>query len=472
MKQHESIYIITILTFLSYCILFSKSLNYIRIPFGLKNTNNVEINSDLINKMFKNIIYINLTIGTPAQIVPLILRIDSRIFYISSKTFNKTNSNTFNSTTDFEIYFDYEYVESGYYSTDFFHFNNNSTKIEFLLNGEKSELFGGIGLLIPTKTQFGFNKFFETLKKNNVTNSYTWTLKYFNNYSFIDYYNKSMPIGEFIFGEEPHNYEENKILYNESNYHSVSPIERDNILYWEFIFDSIYQNNNNNVTIIDELIHVEINPEINYIIGTKEYFDIIKLGFFLDYLKNDICREIKLQKQLFNYIECDADKEKFKFENFPNLCFEHKELSYTFILNSSDLFLFDDKNNKFIFLVFDRIYPKNYWSLGIPFLKKYQFVFNEESKTIGYYIPNHNIDQEIENGNNNKIFLYITFSIILLIVIILGVIFIKCIKKWVISLPRKKRANELDDDNFIYENSNKNTINNSINCNGKIINDD
>ena len=59
-----------------------------------------------------------------------------------------------------------------------------------------------------------------------------------------------------------------------------------------------------------------------------------------------------------------------------------------------------------------------------------------------------------------------------MIVIILAVIFIKYIKKWVISLPRKKRANELDDDNFIYENSNKNTINNSINCNGKIINDD
>ena len=58
------------------------------------------------------------------------------IFYISSKTFNKTKSNTFESTIDYEVNFDYEYVGSDYISTDFFHLNNNSTKIAFLLNGE------------------------------------------------------------------------------------------------------------------------------------------------------------------------------------------------------------------------------------------------------------------------------------------------------------------------------------------------
>ena len=60
--------------------------------------------------------------------------------------------------------FDYEYVGSDYISTDFFHLNNNSTKITFLLNGEKSRLLGGIGLLIPAKPKFRFNLFFETLK--------------------------------------------------------------------------------------------------------------------------------------------------------------------------------------------------------------------------------------------------------------------------------------------------------------------
>ena len=142
MKQYENIYIIGILTFLNLSILFSKSINYVKIPFGLKNKNNIEPKNTLLEKKFNNIAYINLTIGTPAQNVPLTLRIDSLIFYISSKTFNKTKSNTFESTADYEMNFDYEYVGSDYISTDFFHLNNNSTKITFLLNGEKSRLLG------------------------------------------------------------------------------------------------------------------------------------------------------------------------------------------------------------------------------------------------------------------------------------------------------------------------------------------
>ena len=220
MKQYENIFIIGILTFLNQCILFSKSINYVRIPFGLKNRYNIEPNNTLLDKMFNNIVYINLTIGTPAQNVPLTLRIDSRIFYISSKTFNKTKSNTFESTTNYEMNFDFEYVESGYISTDFFHLNNNSTKITFLLNGEKSRLLVGIGLLIPAKSEFRFNLFFETLKKYKIINSTTWTLKYFNNGSLRNYIDKKIPINEFMFGEEPHAFEENRILYNESNYHS------------------------------------------------------------------------------------------------------------------------------------------------------------------------------------------------------------------------------------------------------------
>ena len=101
-------------------ILFSKSINYVKIPFGLKNKNNIEPKNTLLEKKFNNIAYINLTIGTPAQNVPLTLRIDSLIFYISSKTFNKTKSNTFESTADYGMNFDYEYVGSDYITTIFF----------------------------------------------------------------------------------------------------------------------------------------------------------------------------------------------------------------------------------------------------------------------------------------------------------------------------------------------------------------
>ena len=70
-----------------------------------------------------------------------------------------------------------------------------------------------------------------------------------------------------------------------------------------------------------------------------------------------------------------------------------------------------------------------------------------------------------------KIFFWITFYILFFIIIIAKIVFIQLIKKRVISLPRKKRTNELDD-NFIYEDKNKNVINNSINFNDDIINND
>ena len=73
---------------------------------------------------------------------------------------------------------------------------------------------------------------------------------------------------------------------------------------------------------------------------------------------------------------------KLNFGNFPSLFFEHKGLGYKFSLNSTDLFLFDEDNNNYILLVFAREYSKDNWNLGTSFLKKYQFVSNEESKTL------------------------------------------------------------------------------------------
>ena len=37
---------------------------------------------------------------------------------------------------------------------------------------------------------------------------------------------------------------------------------------------------------------------------------------------------------------------------------------------------------------------KEFWELGIPFLKKYQMVFNSDTKKIGYYISK-NINNDI-----------------------------------------------------------------------------
>ena len=101
------------------------------------------------------------------------------------------------------------------------------------------------------------------------------------------------------------------------------------------------------------------------------------------------------------------------------------------------------------------------WFLGRAFFLKYQFFFNPDAKSIGFYNPNikfnknnDNKNEIIKNENNFKfIILIIVLSSLLIISIVALIFFFKNYKN-----KKKKRANELDDD-FDYT-SDKNIINN------------
>ena len=72
-------------------------------------------------------------------------------------------------------------------------------------------------------------------------------------------------------------------------------------------------------------------------------------------------------------------------------------------------YLFFEFKERYYFLVIfqEEKYSNNNWYLGLPFIKRYQFIFNYDSKTIGFY--NENIkeknktnDETNEDGNSNK----------------------------------------------------------------------
>ena len=130
----------------------------------------------------------------------------------------------------------------------------------------------------------------------------------------------------------------------------------------------------------------------------------------------------------------------------------------------------------FLILILIILFSKNErifnWRFGEIFLKKYFFTFNQESKKIGFYDNNinHGNTEEpnnINNANNGKIK---TGTIILIIGIILLVIEIVVAIIWFktkrCDKNRRKRANELSDDNYDYLSGN-----NSEKIN-QIINDD
>ena len=91
-----------------------------------------------------------------------------------------------------------------------------------------------------------------------------------------------------------------------------------------------------------------------------------------------------------------------------------------------------------IFLVFFSDYNINYFALGKLFLKKYLLVFNQDTKTIGFY------NSEIKNEKNNgKINLFIEILGIILI-IICSIIGFHLAKK-IYEHTRKKRINEINE---------------------------
>ena len=129
-------------------------------------------------------------------------------------------------------------------------------------------------------------------------------------------------------------------------------------------------------------------------------------------------------------------------------------------------------------IVFPTNYVETVWNLGIPFLRKYQFTYNEDQKVIGFYNSdesNIDIDQNIHNEKTeDKIILYIIIGILFLIFCVLLIFLGMFIHKKVYGEKRRKKANELDD-GYEYEtngsiNSDKKT--NEDNKKESLINDE
>ena len=449
--------------------IFSSKNKIYRIPFGLFRQQNSEKDSNIINNIVTNGKYLNLSIGTPPQITPFELDTNSQTFSASNKTFNRNDSLTYEQISRDVAYFDYEVAEYGYTSKDILNIDNVvNTKINFILGTKfentKLNNLGIIGLLIPKRVQYGVYPFFTSLKNSKLLNSSIWTLKFFDNISLIDQitYNegKDNLIGEFIFGDEPSKYEKDRKKYNSSEYYKINPLSNNDIIYWEFEFTNIYLTFKERKT--DSKIYflgrkaADIIINFSFIIGPTYFFDFIKEKYFSTYLKNFTCLEKKVDFY-FTYIECDSS---LKIESFPDLCFEQAGFDYIFNFSYKDLFIEDKENNKYIFLILKREYFLD-WVLGTVFLRKFQLVFDEDSRKIGFYRQFH------ENNNNENInesitkivviiFLIIIFSVLL---IIFGMVIQKiCFKE------RKKRANELKD-NFEYISENNDE-------NGLVINDE
>ena len=421
-------------------ILLSLSLSnekplYLNLTFSSAINISKLSESSFVNGLINNELIINTKIGTPNQILPLKIKLRYSTLSIVSilsefnpqlKKFNHNNSSTFHTENISEIIFPgYDEFRKGIKSKDNIEFENKKklNNFNFFLTTETFYDISGIfGLNINYDRYLENYSLLKQLKERNLISKLIF---YFD----FDKLEKS-PLkynGNLIIGSYPHEIDSKK--YNKENYleMNINPnFDSTNELY-EFKCLRIYYGDDNKND-LSETINIPFDFSKNLILGSTKFLNIITKefnNFFKDKCKSNELRGIIT-------FSCDKD---INITLLQNLNFHNVDINYTFTLNPSDLFIL--YNDRYYYLVyFVKQYNVKMWSLEIAFLKKFNFVFNQDKKVLGYY----KIKEESFNSN---LFLKILLIIACIIIIILIILLIYYKKN---QIKRKIRANELESD--------------------------
>ena len=346
-------------------------------------------------------------------------------------------------------------------------------------NNEDTVLCGSIGLNL--NVNLDETNMINQLKKKNYINKYIWTLKY-----------QTEEDGIIILGTEPHFYSTNSFYMSQFCQIKAIPNQSKETA-WSFQMDEIATYDKNSKKILFAKNKVDFLIDRGLIIGTDEYKNKMDELIFNDLIKEKICfREINI----FTDEEKGTNDEYYiyycsvssfmgnkdypsvdHYKNFPSLEFSLREANMTFILYKQSLF--HVINSRAYFLV---VFKKsentenNIWKLGEPFLSHFQFTFDQDSKTVGFYNPKlekiendkymndenyKNKDKNKSNGKKikeNNIYLIILFAVVVILLAILAGSYYYFGKK--IKENRKRRANELHDEDYDYQSQNIHNTNN------------
>ena len=447
---------------LTYIISTSTSVQkkYISIPFSIQvPDNNLIFNAQsFIEKYFYKNIILDFSIGENPQITNGIINKDLSCFELIEEkniSFDKNSLKFFSPRKSTSVKLRKEVIKISYQpdeymalGSDFFSFNEKNN-MSFLFKHVKNEdeinfdeiknnnYIVKIGMILPSR-EMKCPQFFHDVKK--VAN----LSKYIISFEFDENNNK----GNLIFGDELFNYKNTK--YFESQYIGSYSSQNHQIYFNEA--KMILNSDNTNINISQGTNSI-FDYNLGFIIGLDNYKKIIELHFFDDLLNKKICSYDNVHFNNTNFIvySCNEGNFESKIKSFPKLIFVSKNFEYNFELTYADLFT--KINNKYYFLViFKEKSEKNTWIFGQPFYKKYQFTINLDQNWVGFYNPNKEkiIPQKQESSTSgmsktSKVLLIVGL-VILFIGISVGMFFLgRKLKN-----DRKRRANELTDDNYEY----------------------
>ena len=445
---------------LIYIISTSVQKKYISIPFSIQvPDNNLIFNSQsFIEKYFYKNIILDFSIGENPQITNGFINQDLSCFELIEEkniSFDKNSLKFFSPRKSTSVKLRKEVIKISYQpdeymalGSDFFSFNEKNN-MSFLFKRVKNEdeinfdeiknnnYIVKIGMILPSR-EMKCPQFFHDVKK--VAN----LSKYIISFEFDENNNK----GNLIFGDELFNYKNTK--YFESQYIGSYSSQNHQIYFNEA--KMILNSDNTNINISQGTNSI-FDYNLGFIIGLDNYKKLIELHFFDDLINKKICFYDNVHFNNTNFIvySCNEGNFESKIKSFPKLIFVSKNFEYNFELTYADLFT--KINNKYYFLViFKEKSEKNTWIFGQPFYKKYQFTINLDQNWVGFYNPNKEkiIPQKQESSTSgmsktSKVLLIVGL-VILFIGISVGMFFLgRKLKN-----DRKRRANELTDDNYEY----------------------
>ena len=475
-----------LITFLIYYLFFISINCRVIIPFKYikEKTSEIQTPKEIMTEYMNEKIYIKIEVGSPKQEIQISLRFNEDVLYIynkessnlneiTNKVYDNTKSKTFKEISQ-DMEYDYNYDFNMYqYCSDVFYFLKNADKKKY--NGKrefkfiyvfsgKTDTLGGFGLQIYPEKEDGKENMpcpLKLLKENNINNNYLWSI-YFSKKG-----NNMGDEGYLLLGDYPNNIGYNLGFYDiyefdKKNYRTLYDISNQKTMNLEIQMSDIFFYGNKRKEEIDQsffnnlkkedFLNDIVIPQVSIYYVTKfnynfggisipEYINsYLKIQVFDTYIKSEDCFTEKIYSEYsVDFFYCKKNRKiinKIK-QKIPTILFIQEHLKYNFTINVNDIIY--EKNNYVYFLLFHSSSQKNKWILGKPFLKKYPFIFDPESKNIGFY------SSFLLTGIKPKTFVTIAI-IVSVIFIIIGLLIGR--KKYKIHKIEKQQALEMSN-NFI-----------------------
>ena len=415
------------LIFLILSIIFSPIISK-HVKFAIQREKDIYSDDDeeLSMNILENNIFCNINVGN--QIIPFKISFDKELTFIMNDnyTFSKfsiSKSKSFAKKSMLSNSYVFDNIKYGYNASDTFKFKNEEDEeievpdIPFILGTYKEEQNSfkypaQLGLKKKTYNNPNVFNFIQELKKRDVINSEVFFFKF-----------DDKEEGELILGEYPHEFNKN---YDSKYLIQSSSLEMGTSYNWFLHFNYLFIGENK----VDlQKITAELTPEKGMMILNFQMEKIIYENYFKDLIAKKKCVRLKL-KVYINYV-CQDD---IDIKTFPNITFRHQGMEYDFILEPKDLFY--HYYDRYFFLISFR--DSFYIYLGKPFFKKFNIIFNQDSKQLAIY--------SVVEENNTEIKKVMVPTILIIVFSVLVLIFVLVLFRYKL---KKKKLNEIEE-NYDY----------------------